>query len=434
MGCLLMILSALSGLIIFISLFHVSTIIDQCNSGNYTIVCLDATSFFIITTAILWRRIDVIKVEYSNKERTLRNDLDQKNKDLERDYKSKNDCLEHKYKSLMQAQNLREEKMKDILKSSYPLSYVSSLYADTVLYLYDETMHVLKTKKYPALSAAKEVKKLKIETRSYISKYKEMLYKYEFLLSTFPDLKRYVDDDESLLSLGISESYDTFEAKRDRASDYLNKEEWDKLGVDERNQLALDRYRKKNKSNWVIGIEYEMYIDYLLRKNGFVTIPFGSIKGIEDLGRDIIAKKINEQGELVTYIIQCKNWASNKEIHENVICQLFGTAVAYDIQNKMAFSKTVPVLYSTARLSETAMEFAKRLGVVVRVTEKKDYPMIKCNVNSDGSKIYHLPFDQQYYRTQICKSGEFYAWTVNEAVTSGFRRAFKYSVNAMCNN
>lgn len=41
-------------------------------------------------------------------------------------------------------------------------------------------------------------------------------------------------------------------------------------------------------------------------------------------------------------------------------------------------------------------------------------------------KIYHLPFDQQYYRTEIKSPGEFYAWTVEEAVNAGFRRAFKY--------
>lgn len=52
--------------------------------------------------------------------------------------------------------------------------------------------------------------------------------------------------------------------------------------------------------------------------------------------------------------------------------------------------------------------------------------MIKCNIGNNGEKIYHLPFDQQYYRTEIKSPGEFYAWTVEEAVNAGFRRAFKY--------
>ena len=76
-----------------------------------------------------------------------------------------------------------------------------------------------------------------------------------------------------------------------------------------------------------------------------------------------------------------------------------------------------------------ANEFAKRLDVSIYVVKKGEYPMIKCNISNDGNKIYHLPFDQQYYRTEIKKYGEFYAWTVKEAVNAGFRRAFKYSGN-----
>jgi hypothetical protein len=73
------------------------------------------------------------------------------------------------------------------------------------------------------------------------------------------------------------------------------------------------------------------------------------------------------------------------------------------------------------------MEFAKRLGVVVKKVEMGEYPMIKCNVNGDD-RIYHLPFDQQYYRTQITNQGEFYAWTVEEAEEAGFRRARRHLV------
>lgn len=53
------------------------------------------------------------------------------------------------------------------------------------------------------------------------------------------------------------------------------------------------------------------------------------------------------------------------------------------------------------------------------------YPLIKCNINN-GGKIYHLPFDQQYKRTDISKNGEFMALTVEEAEKAGFRRAKRY--------
>ena len=119
-------------------------------------------------------------------------------------------------------------------------------------------------------------------------------------------------------------------------------------------------------------------------------------------------------------------------MHENVICQLFGTSIEYQIKNNTGILSefgmcVVPVLYTTTKLSDMAMEFAKRLGVEVIVAEKKEFPMIKCNISKDGEKIYHLPFDQQYYKVKIEEDkGEFYAWTVKEAVEKGFRRAYKY--------
>jgi hypothetical protein len=56
------------------------------------------------------------------------------------------------------------------------------------------------------------------------------------------------------------------------------------------------------------------------------------------------------------------------------------------------------------------------------------YPMIKCNINqSSQENIYHLPFDQQYDRTKINPAlGEFYATSVAEAESKGFRRALRY--------
>lgn len=45
----------------------------------------------------------------------------------------------------------------------------------------------------------------------------------------------------------------------------------------------------------------------------------------------------------------------------------------------------------------------------------------------DGTKIYHLPFDQQYDRTIIEEEGnERYVETVKEAEALGFRHAFRW--------
>lgn len=321
-------------------------------------------------------------------------------------------------------------KYDSIIKSSDPFITVADMYSDARTAIYDKIEYNLRHKQRPAYKASDEVRMLKEKTKMYISEFKSMLYRYEFLINTFPELKRYIDDYEALKSVETSSRYDEFVETRDSAIDYLSTEEWKKLNEVERNQLALDRYKQRTKSNWVIGIEYEMYIDYILRMNGYKTISNGSIKGLEDLGRDIIAFKTNKSGENVVYIIQCKNWSSKKEVHENVVCQIFGTTIEYKIKHKQQmFSKVVPVIYTTSPLSDMAIKFANELNVVVNVVKKGDYPMIKCNITSNGNKIYHLPFDQQYYRAEIKNPGEFYAWTVKEAVNSGFRRAFKYSGN-----
>jgi len=58
--------------------------------------------------------------------------------------------------------------------------------------------------------------------------------------------------------------------------------------------------------------------------------------------------------------------------------------------------------------------------LAIRYAEKyplKSYPCIKCNVSrKDGTKIYHLPFDQQYDRTLVEEErNECYVENVSEA-------------------
>jgi hypothetical protein len=61
--------------------------------------------------------------------------------------------------------------------------------------------------------------------------------------------------------------------------------------------------------------------------------------------------------------------------------------------------------------------------------------MIKCKNGRDkecdfGTKIYHLPMDQQYDTAKInTKNGDFYAFTIIDAERKGFRRAYKWHGN-----
>ena len=328
-----------------------------------------------------------------------------------------------------------EKQVAKAIKSEFPFTYSASMSADFEAALFEKEEKRLRWKSPRALSAADSVSDIKKKFRKSQGECKAMLYKYEFLLTAFPELRKYVDDEKGLLSLVDANSYDDFTEKYDRAKDYLSDEEYRRLSETQRNQLALDHYNAKPKSDWVIGTEYEMYCEYLLRNLGYKTTDFGVRNRLNDLGRDIIAKKDN-----VTYVIQCKRWSTNKTIHENVICQLYGTTIEYNLQtnrdnkNPTLFDEdleVVPKLMTTTELSDTAKLFAEKLGVEIQVIKMGLYPQIKCNISNTGEKIYHLPFDQQYYNTRINeRNGEMYAWTVEEAERNGFRRAFRWQGNS----
>ena len=89
------------------------------------------------------------------------------------------------------------------------------------------------------------------------------------------------------------------------------------------------------------------------------------------------------------------------------------------------------MLATTTSLSEVATEVAQVLGIkVAPISLPSTYPIIKCNISSaTNEKIYHLPFDQQYDRTQISRSGECYVTTVKDAEKLGFRRAWRFRGN-----
>ena len=97
--------------------------------------------------------------------------------------------------------------------------------------------------------------------------------------------------------------------------------------------------------------------------------------------------------------------------------------------NKKQQQGVKAVFVTTTDLSDMAREVAKYLMVSVQhIPLKKDYPMIKCNINpANQTKIYHLPFDQQYDKIKVGdQEGECYLKTVVEAEKQGFRRAFRW--------
>jgi DUF2075 family protein len=282
----------------------------------------------------------------------------------------------------------------------------------------------LKYKKHPAVSASEVVKEFGGLRREAVKDKKMAEYLLEYYETICPFL---LDLKEEVMDVTESErerlkDY-TEEELQDEVTKYLTKEEYRKLSSVERNQMALDRYWKRPKSKWHIGRCYERYVGYLYEMQDYDVDYIGIFKGFEDLGRDLICKKGNEH-----IVIQCKYWSKFKTIYERHIFQFFGTVFKYRDDNP---GKTIRGLfYATTTLSELARRFAKELniGIEEKFPFDKNYPSIKCNISRiDGTKIYHLPFDQQYDTTKIEKNrNEFYCQTVKEAEDRGFRRAFRY--------
>lgn len=309
-------------------------------------------------------------------------------------------------------------------KSNESISRITSLYTDFLFVEFEISAQHLETKTRPAIVEAQRIRELKTKSKFHKVQYRQMMYKYEELLQLFPELENYVDDFSTIQQLDETKTLEKLQKDFDRVKYYMSKDEYEHLSLNERNQLALNRYLKGMKSNWQIGRDYELYCGYQYEKNGWSVDYIGMEQKLNDLGRDLIVRKENE-----IHIVQCKYWSKKKVIHEKHITQLYGTTIAYGLDKDKSLD-IIPVFITNIELSETAQKFANKLGVQIIQKDLEEFPRIKCNINKDEfgleTRIYHLPFDQQYDRTQIKKKGEFYSMTVKEAVDKGFRRAYKY--------
>lgn len=341
----------------------------------------------------------------------------------------------------------------------------------------DALAQKLRIKKRPAIKASDVVKKVKEEKRILIAENKAYKWELQYLRNLLPWIEELEDDvmqAKDPVSAYYNDDVDD-SGNIDEARHWLSPDEYNKLSDIEKYQRALDRYKKRNKSNAEIGREYERYIGYLYELKGYSVEYYGIKKGVEDLGRDLICTNGNE-----IHVVQCKCWSNmkNKTIHEKHINQLFGTAMVYyleypvlktmkklqwneidvdtleymedDDERLIRWNKVLqesrsetsfisptnlfqtvitPVFFSTVPYTEKAREFGDALGVIMKEEPMDEYPLIKCNINKNKQKIYHLPFDQQYDNCLIKNEGECYVKTVAEAEAKGFRRAKRWNGN-----
>ena len=288
----------------------------------------------------------------------------------------------------------------------------------------------LRDKKRPAYKAADEVSAAKAERREYKERVKFLEYQLLSLKEYFPFLEEYEEIilDESVALAKGNSNVEALE-ESDPVLRFVAKADYERLSPAERNQLALDRYLNGGLSPVAIGRLYERYIGHLFEQDGWAVEYHGIVKGLEDLGRDLICSKGNE-----IKIIQAKCWSKDKLIHEKHIFQLFGTTQLYLMARErggLFKTKVMPRFVTTTSLSPVARQAANWLKIEVDENHAldKSFPMIKCNINqSTKERIYHLPFDQQYDKTKIVlELGERYVATTAQAEKLKFRRAFRFA-------
>jgi hypothetical protein len=308
--------------------------------------------------------------------------------------------------------------------------FIGRAFAEYELARAETTAEYLETKSHPAVTAADAVRAKGVELaearrRMKVAEWIVALYELHFpWLTELRDL-----EEEQAFMAGADDAGDALAAaeqdggeRADPVRRWLTREEFAELSTAERNQRALDRYLQSRKTSWQIGRDYERYVGYLREQDGYTVAYQGIFKGLEDLGRDVIAER---DGEIE--VIQCKRWAQHKVIHEKHVFQLFGTVVAMRIERPDASVRGTFV--TTTSLSDRAREFAQQLEIEVHEQfPLDDYPRIKCNVaRRTDERIYHLPFDQQYDTTVIERErGELFVSTVAEAEELGFRRAWRW--------
>ena len=114
----------------------------------------------------------------------------------------------------------------------------------------------LETKSRPAFTAAEKVREISAQKRLLQEQCKLQEYQLNLYESSFPWLAEFKEiSTEDLQQLKSVDSAPDSEYSSLR--NWLSPQEYQSLSSVERLQLALNRYSKRQKSNWQIGIEYE---------------------------------------------------------------------------------------------------------------------------------------------------------------------------------
>lgn len=326
-------------------------------------------------------------------------------------------------KKLREVEDLKQELQAKVSLENYELNStmikIFNDFYEKYLSSYEKYFYF---KKNPSYRSADYIREIKADYKELQIKNKKL----ELLLSQFNDEK----EDEIIEKEKETNSFN----EENIACKYskLNKEEWKKLSYIEKLDLIIQRYKEKWKNKLNIGLEFERYCGYLYEKNGYTVEYNGILKGKSDGGIDLIA--INKEKKLY---IQCKYWGVNKQIRENTITQLFGSALKKAIDDgenyntfieKLNSEKIRIILLTKTELSEEAKLFCRGLNILYKenIEINPNYPIIK-GVSGE-EKIFYIPTDLQYDNIKYKSTYKEYKRfkTCKDAEKSGYRHCYKW--------
>lgn len=181
-----------------------------------------------------------------------------------------------------------------------------------------------------------------------------------------------------------------------------------------RDEFNLNRWWQNIATGQHIGQMFEHSVGWQLALQSWDVDLFGARMGLNDMGRDIIASRRN-----VKMVAQCKY--TSAPIAAASIYYLYGSAI--DWKREHNFGGWLDIaFFSHSEFMPDARAAAERLNV----TLYEDYPFhpfpaVKCHINREGRRLYHLPWQQNYRRTILNPSnGDCLTWWVWEAAQLGF--------------
>ena len=161
-----------------------------------------------------------------------------------------------------------ESTAQDVTQNERKKQWYYSMVAEAAALEATISAQILRLKKRPAVSKAKEIegpiKEKIVKLTKENARLRLELKIFDEHFPEYAEIREHILDSEEAL-FETSEDGD----KTDRVRKFLTAAEYERLDETSRNQLALDKYISRNHSQQEIGRLYERYLGYLWESRGY---------------------------------------------------------------------------------------------------------------------------------------------------------------------